>query len=289
MLVKPHTLFRRALSGHYAIGAFNTSNLEITQAIINAAQAQQSPVIVQTSEGAIAYAGLGTLTQIISSLAGQANVPVVLHLDHGKSLATVKSCIEAGYTSVMIDASKESLVDNIRHTREVVDFAHERGVWVEAELGAILGAEGAHTLKGGQTPDDLLTNPKQVKQFVEETQVDALAVSIGTIHGAFSGQEYVRFELLAELERVVPTIPLVVHGASGLAQESLTRVAQTHVCKVNIDTEVRIAIEAAVKAYFDVSHDSTDYRDIFGGAREAARRVVEEKMKIFGSVGQAKV
>jgi fructose-bisphosphate aldolase class II len=282
-------LFSHALSSGYAIGAFNTSNLEVTQAIIAAAEAQHSPVIVQTSEGAIKYAGLPQIAGIVASVASGANVPVVLHLDHGQSLEMAIKCIEAGYTSVMIDASKKPLPDNIRITAEVVEYAHEHGVWVEAELGAILGAEGAHKLAGGQTPDDFLTDPKQAREFVDATKVDALAVSVGTIHGAFTGQEYVRFELLEELEKIVPEIPLVVHGASGLAEETLAKVAKSRVCKINIDTEVRIAVEAAIAAYFTTTHDSTDYRDIFGAARAAAQQAVEQKMKVFGSAGQATV
>ncbi len=287
MLVKPHSLFAQALAGGYAIGAFNTSNLEITQAIVAAAAEQRSPVIVQTSEGAIKYAGLPTLVGIIQSVAEAAKVPVVLHLDHGKSVEVAKSCIDAGYTSVMIDASSQSLPDNIRLTHEVVEYAHAHGVWVEAELGAILGAEGAKKLSGKQTPDDFLTDPRQAKQFVEETGVDALAVSVGTIHGAFSGQEYVRFEVLQELERLLPTMPLVVHGASGLAERTLKQVAASHVCKINIDTEIRIAAEQAIQGYFATTHDTTDYRDIFGAARDAAKATVAQKIQVFGSVGQA--
>lgn len=289
MLVAPHALFADALRDRYAIGSFNTSNLEITQAIVAAAEKQQSPVIVQTSEGAIKYAGLRHLAGIISSLAKAASVPVVMHLDHGKSLAVAEQCIEVGYTSIMIDASSQPLTDNTRVTREVVEYAHEHGVWVEAELGTILGAEGAHTLAGGQTPDNWLTDPSQARQFVEATGVDALAVSVGTIHGAFTGQEYVRFELLQELERIIPHIPLVVHGASGLARATLEQVAASHVCKINIDTEIRIAVERAIKRYFTQVHDSTDYRDIFGSAREAAQAVVEEKMQVFGSAQRVKV
>lgn len=283
MLVYPHQYIGEALKGGWAIGAFNTSNLEITQAIIAAAGQVRSPVIVQTSEGAIAYAGLHNIAGLVAGAAAASPVPVILHLDHGKSVAAAAACIEAGYTSVMFDASKKSLVDNIRATREVVDFAHRAGVWVEAEVGAILGAEGAHSLKGSKTPDDLLTNPKQARQFVEETGIDALAVSVGTIHGAFTGQEYVRFELLAELEKIVPDVPLVMHGASGLARESLERVAKSHVCKINIDTEIRMAVEEAIRAYFKTTHETTDYRDIFGAARVAAQLVVEEKLKLFGS------
>jgi len=289
MLVKPQQLFREALAGKFAIGAFNTSNLEITQAIVAAAEAQRAPVIVQTSEGAIKYAGLPVITGIITAVANAASVPVVLHLDHGKSAETARRCIDAGYTSVMIDASALPLQENIRLTAEVVQYAHEQGVWVEAELGAILGAEGAKKLSGKHTPDDFLTNPGQAQEFVEKTGVDALAVSVGTIHGAFTGQEYVRFELLQELERLLPAMPLVVHGASGLAARTLKQVAASHVCKINIDTEVRIAVEQAIKGYFSAAHEMTDYRDIFGAAREAAQRVVAEKIATFGAAGRAKV
>jgi len=287
MLVKPHELFGQALNLQYAVGAFNTSNLEVAQAIIWAAQKKQSPVILQTSEGAIEYGGLTQLAAIATSLAAEAEVPVVLHLDHGKSLEQARACIEAGYTSVMIDASKESLEDNIRTTREVVKFAHDRGVWVEAELGAILGTEGARGLAGARTPDVLLTDPAQAVQFMSETGADALAVSVGTIHGAFTGQEYIRFELLEEIEKELPDVPLVVHGASGIARGHLENVATTNVCKVNVDTELRIAFEEAVAAYFKEEHEKIDPRKILGPAREAVQKVVGEKMDIFGSSRKA--
>lgn len=283
MLVKPAELFAKALNSGYAIGAFNTSNLEIAQAIVGAAEAQSSPIIVQTSEGAIEYAGLHQIAAIISSLAADASVPVVMHLDHGKSFEIAKDCIEAGYTSVMIDLSKKEFADNIAETKKVVDYAHSRGVWVEAELGAILGHEGALGLGGDGTPEDMLTDPKQAKQFVEETGVDALAVSVGTIHGAFTGQEYLRFDLIKEIEKVIPETPLVLHGASGLAAEHLKEAATTNVCKVNIDTEMRIAFEKAVQAYFGEKHDKVDPRKIIGPGRDAIQQVVEEKIKIFGS------
>ncbi len=287
MIVRPHTLFQDALTNRYAIGAFNTSNLETTQAIIWGADSRRSPVIVQTSEGALEYAGLKVLSQIIRMLAEEEAVPVVLHLDHGKSLAAVQRCIEVGYTSVMIDASTLPLAENTSLTREVVDYAHGRGVWVEAELGTILGQEGMRGLAGGLTPDELLTRPEDVAAFVEETGVDALAVSVGTIHGAFTGQEYIRFELLAAIERAAPGLPLVIHGASGIAAVHLRRVAQTNVCKINVDTELRIAFEQAVRAYLGVSHEKLDPRELLGSAREAVQAVVEEKAQLFGSSGRA--
>ncbi|OGY37923.1 MAG: hypothetical protein A3E36_02555 [Candidatus Andersenbacteria bacterium RIFCSPHIGHO2_12_FULL_45_11b] len=287
MLSKPHAIFADALASDFAIGAFNTSNMELTQGIIRAADRQKSPVIVQTSEGAIEYAGLQVLSSIIKTLAGQASVPVIMHLDHGKSLDTAKRCIEAGYTSVMIDQSTLPFEQNIKNTKEVVEYAHARGVWVEAELGAIIGNEGVKDLHGGQTPDSFLTDPEQAKQFVESTGVDALAVSVGTIHGAFSGQEYIRFELLHEIQSILPQVPLVLHGASGLSSDNLTQACKTHVCKVNVDTELRIGFERAVKAYFDNAHDSYDPRKILGPGRDAVEAIVAEKITLFGSAGTA--
>lgn len=287
MIVKPHALFHDAFARHYALGAFNTSNLEFTQAIVFGAVARRAPVIVQTSEGAIEYAGSAIIAAIVRLLSEEHTIPVILHLDHGKSLKIVQQCIEAGYTSVMIDASTLTLNDNITLTREVVDYAHRRGVWVEAEIGTILGHEGAHGLAGGHTPDAMLTRPEDVALFARKTEVDALAVSVGTIHGAFTGQEYIRFELLAAIERVVPTLPLVVHGASGIANAHLQRAAQTNVCKINVDTELRIAFDQAVTAYVAAPHEQLDPRSMLGAAREAVQRVVEEKIQLFGSSGRA--
>lgn len=288
MLSRPHDLFAQAFNMQYAIGAFNTSNLELTQAIIFAATKQQSPVIIQASEGAIAYAGLPVLVGMIKTIAEANPVPVVLHLDHGKDVALAKQCIDAGFTSVMIDASTKQLEENIAITRDVVTYAHDRGVWVEAELGSILGTEGALELHGKQTPEDMFTKPTDAKKFVEATGVDALAVSVGTIHGAFTGQEYIRFELLEAIEKILPDMPLVVHGASGIADEHLQKVATSNVCKINVDTELRIAFDQAIRAYYQETHDKIDIREILGPARDAAQAVVEAKMKLFGSSGKAR-
>lgn len=289
MLVKPHQMFQEAMIADYAIGAFNTSNMEVAQAIIWGAEAKNSPIIVQTSEGAIKYAGLPTITALVRAVAEQVKVPVVFHLDHGHDEELIKKCIEVGYTSVMIDASTEDLDENIQKTKRIVDYAHERGIWVEAELGAIVGKEGVKELKGGATPDDFLTNPDHARRFVEATEVDALAVSVGTIHGAFSGQEYIRFELLEQVQNEIPNIPLVLHGASGISDKHLQQAVAMHVCKVNVDTELRIAFEQAVKAYFQETHDSVDPRDILGPAREAVQAVVEKKISLFGSESVAKI
>ena len=289
MLVKPQDYITDALNNHYALGSFNSVNLEMTQAIIKAAEKLESAVIVQTSEGAIEYAGLATLAGMIRILAEHSKWPVIMHLDHGKSVASVRKCIAAGYGSVMIDASKETLLDNMAVTCDVVKEAHQKGVWVEAELGAILGVEGAMDLQGKRTPDDFLTKPQQVLDFVEQTGVDALAVSVGTIHGAFTGQEYIRFELVEKIEQTAPDLPLVIHGASGIANEHLRKVARTNVCKINVDTELRIAFTEAVKAYFNNTHAKVDIRDIVGPAREAMQDVVEKKIAVFGSGGMADV
>lgn len=287
MLVRPHELFAKAFNMQYALGAFNTSNLELTQAIIRAAEKTKSPVIVQTSTGAIEYAGVNTIAGIVRSLAEEYSVPVVLHLDHGHSFEEIKVCIEAGYTSVMIDASAKKFEENVRITNEVVNYAHERGVWVEAEIGALLGAEGAKGLGGMRTPDDMLTGADEARKLVEATGVDSLAVAVGTIHGAFTGQEYIRFERLVEIENLLTTTPLVLHGASGLASKHLEEASATNVCKVNIDTELRIAFEEAVGEYMKTSHEKVDPREMLGLARDAVQAVAEEKIKVFGSVGKA--
>ncbi len=289
MLVKPHEIFRDALQSGYAIGAFNTSNLELAQAIIQGAAEKKSPVIAQTSEGAIEYAGLKVIASIIRLLAESVDVPVMMHLDHGKSMDMAKKCIEAGYTSVMIDVSTLPFQENIRVTKEVVEYAHARGVWVEAELGAIVGKEGVKELKGGATPDSFLTKPEEALEFIERTGVDALAVSVGTIHGAFSGQEYIRFELLEQIEKAVPNMPLVLHGASGISDDHIRKASASNVCKVNVDTELRIAFEKAVKAYFSSEHDSVDPRKLLGPAKEAVQKEVEHKIELFGSSNKAHV
>lgn len=289
MLAKPHQLFQDAIRADYAVGAFNTSNMEVAQSIVRGAVVQKAPVIVQTSEGAIEYAGLNMIASIIKALADDVEVPVVLHLDHGRSLDMVKQCIEVGYTSVMIDASKDNLEDNIMHTKEVVNYAHQHGVWAEAELGAIIGKEGIKGLHGATTPESYLTDPGQVEQFVGETDVDALAVSVGTVHGAFTGQEYIRFELLQKIQDILPSVPLVLHGASGIADKHLRRATAMRVCKVNVDTELRIVFEDAVRAYLSEKNDDVDPRKMLGPARSAVQRVVEHKIKLFGSAGMAKV
>jgi fructose-bisphosphate aldolase, class II len=283
MLSEPNSILEHAMKGAHAIGAFNVSNMEMVQAIVQAAEAKKSAVIIQTSEGAIEYAGLAMIASIMRQAAKAASVPVILHLDHGKYMETVKQCISYGYTSVMIDNSTLSFEENIEKTKDVVHYAHSHGVWVEAELGAIVGKEGVKDLQGGATPDSFLTDVKQAEEFVEKTGIDSLAVSVGTIHGAFSGQEYIRFELLEQIQKAVPTTPLVLHGASGISDDDLRKACTFHVAKVNVDTELRIAFEKACGEYFTTKHDSYDPRKILAPAKDAMKAVVEQKIELFGS------
>ncbi len=286
MLVRPHEVIAKAHNMQYALGAFNTSNLEFSQAIIWAAEKKQAPVIVQTSESALKYAGVKTIAGIVKSLAEAAKIPVVLHLDHGHSFEVAQECIEAGYTSVMIDASTQSFADNVATTSKVAEYAHSRGVWVEAELGAILGKEGAYK-EYESDPNKFFTKPEQAAEFVQKTGVDSLAVAVGTIHGAFTGQEYIRFELLREIEQAVPSVPLVLHGGSGLSEKHLQEAATTNVCKINVDTELRIRFEEAVRAYRPEVEGKCDPRALLGAGREAVQLEVEHQIELFGSNNQA--
>ena len=289
MLSKPHQILADAMKSEYAIGAFNVSNMEMVQAIVRAADAKKSPVIVQTSEGAIEYAGISMIASMMRLAAEESSVSVILHLDHGKKVEILKACIDAGYTSVMIDNSTLPFEENIKKTKEVVEYAHSKGVWVEAELGAIVGKEGVKDLHGKATPDSFLTDPAQAAEFVEKTGIDSLAVSVGTIHGAFAGQEFIRFELLEEIQKVIPSIPLVLHGASGIKDEDLQKACKGHVSKVNVDTELRIAFEKACAEYFKTSHDSYDPRKIMGPARDAMQTVCEQKIALFGLSGTSAI
>ncbi len=285
--VRPHDLFARAQRDHFALGAFNTSNLEVTQAIAEALQEAQAPGIIQTSEGAIGYAGLVTLRDIIRNVAASVAVPIVLHLDHGKSFESVAACIEVGYPSVMIDGSTLPLTENIALTKRVTALAHRSDVWVEGEVGAILGKEGLRG-RGMRAAEDLFTRPDEAAQFVAETGVDALAVSVGTIHGSFRGAERVRFERLAEIQRAV-SVPLVLHGGSGLPAEDIRRAIPLGIAKVNIDTELREAFHDALQEHTEEATDhSIDPRALLTPARDAVRRAVIEKVRLLGSAGRAR-
>lgn len=285
-LVAPHDIIARAFREHWALGAFNTSNLEVTQAIVWALRDARAPGIIQTSEGALTYAGLTTLRDIIRDVASAVSVPLVLHLDHGKSFETAVQCIQAGFGSVMIDGSLLPLVENIALTKRVVELAHAQGVWVEGEVGILQGKEGLR--EGSFTlTEEGLTDPREAADFVEQTGVDALAVSVGTAHGAFRGKEEIRFERLAAMHAAVP-IPLVLHGASGIPDEALRRAVGLGVAKVNIDTELRESFHDAYTAHREDSDvHSIDPRTLLAPAREAVQKKVAEKVVLLGSMGKA--
>jgi len=282
-LVNPKELFDRAFSEHWALGAFNTSNLEITQAICWALENTKSPGIIQTSEGTIEYAGLETIKEIVDSVAETVSVPLVLHLDHGKTFEVAQQCIEAGYMSVMIDGSAFPFEENIALTKQVVDLAKENGVWVEGELGAIAGKEGMIKNVDGRGHEKF-TDPTEAVEFVKRTGVNALAVSVGTMHGAFRGEEKIRFELLAEIHKAV-RIPLVLHGASGVPEDQISQSLALGVAKVNIDTELREAFHEGL-VHEDLK-DLIDPRKILSPARDAVKEIVERKVEVLGSKNKA--
>lgn len=285
-LVAPHDLFARATEEGWALGAFNTSNLEVTQAIARALEARKAPGIIQTSEAAIRYAGLEVLRDLVRDVAASTTVPIVLHLDHGKSVEGAQQCIAAGYNSVMIDGSALSLPENIALTKSVVALAHAKGVWVEGEVGSILGKEGLR--EGAVSVDETtLTNPSDAAEFVRQTGVDALAVAVGTLHGAFRGKEGIRFERLEAIHAAV-SVPLVLHGGSGLPDEEIRRAVRFGVAKVNIDTELREAFHDTLVEHREGGEaHSIDPRAMLTPAREAVQKIVEEKIVLLGSVGKA--
>jgi len=304
VLVTLKQILQKAHKRKYAVGAFNTSNYETTQAIINAAVTQRSPVIIQTTESAIAYAGMDMLLNIIKTLGKQVKVPVAVHLDHGKHPAIVRKGIQHGYTSVMIDASRYPLGQNIRITMGVVRAAHKKGVSVEAELGRILGTEDTVTSK-----EELFTDPEEAKLFVKKTRCDALAVAIGTAHGIVKakGKPHLAFARLQEIKHTV-NMPLVLHGASHIDQEmvklankfgaklrhtqgipdsQIKRAVKLGINKVNIDSDLRIAFDASVRQFLKKNPRVYDPRKILGATTTAVQKTIEQKMKLLGSAGKA--
>lgn len=279
MLVTGKEILDKANKNYYAVGAFNINNMECLQAIISAAEAKEAPVIIQTSEGAIKYAGLDYLSAMVRLAAEKTRVPVALHLDHGTTYETIMKCIASGWTSVMIDASKHDLKTNIELTKEVVKVAHACGVSVEAELGKLSGVEDQISVS---EKDAIYTDPREAVTFVEATGIDSLAIAIGTAHGVYKGEPKLDFDRLKEIKSLLK-MPIVLHGASGVGEEDLRKAVELGVNKINIDTDIRLAFKAGCQEVFENTPNEFDTRKICGRARIKMQEVVERKIEIFGS------
>ncbi len=298
-LVTSKEMFRKAYEGQYAVGAFNVNNMEIIQGIVDAAKEENAPLILQVSAGARKYAKHVYLMKLVEAAIEDTGLPICLHLDHGEDFEICKSCIDGGFTSVMIDGSKHPFEENIAVTKRVVEYAHERGIVVEAELGKLAGVEDAVNVSA---KDATYTDPDQAVEFVERTGVDSLAIAIGTSHGAykFKGEPKLDFERLEKITRLLPGFPLVLHGAStvlpefvelcnkyggsvagaqGVPEDMLLRAGKLGVCKINIDTDLRLAMTASVRKHFAENPGDFDPRQYLKPAREAIKNMVKHKMK----------
>lgn len=292
-------MFAKALKSDYAVGAFNVNNMEIIQGIVEAAQQENAPLILQVSAGARKYAKPAYLTKLVEAAILDTGVDICLHLDHGEDFDICKKCVDDGFTSVMIDGSKHPFEENIRITKEVVEYAHAHGVVVEAELGKLAGVEDAVNVSAR---DATFTVPEEAAEFVQKTGVDSLAVAIGTSHGAykFKGDPYLDFDRLREINKLIPDTPLVLHGAStvlpefvakcneyggdipgaqGVPEEMIREAAKYGVCKVNIDTDLRLAMTAEIRKYMVEHPADFDPRKYLGPAREAIKGMVAHKIK----------
>ncbi len=307
-LVTSTEMFKKAYEGGYAIGAFNVNNMEIIQGIVEAATEERAPLILQVSSGARKYANTTYLTKMVEAAVETSGLPICLHLDHGDTFALCKDCIDSGFTSVMIDASAHPFAENISITRQVVEYAHDHGVVVEAELGKLAGVEDDVKV---DAKDASYTDPDQVQEFVEKTGVDSLAIAIGTSHGAFKfkGQPKLRFDILQEVENRLPGFPIVLHGASsvpqdlvklinqyggampgaqGVPEEMLREAAKMAVCKINIDSDLRLAVTGTVREHFALNPSHFDPRQYLGPAREAVKKIVRHKIvNVLGCNGKA--
>lgn len=283
MLVSGKELFQDAKKGGYAIGAFNLNNMEILQAIIEAAEEEKSPVFLQASQGGISYAGIEYIASMAKVAAEKASVPVALNLDHGTSFTQTVQCIRHGFSAVMIDGSQLPYEENIAITQKVIEIAHPNGVSVEAELGKIGGVEDDIVVDAA---DATFTDPAEAADFVKRTNVDALAIAIGTAHGVYKGEPKLDFKRLEEIAAATD-VPLVLHGASGVSDEAIRQAVPHGISKINIDTELRIAFSKAIHEVLAKNPNEIDPRKMLGPAREAMKEVVKTKMRLFGSAGRA--
>jgi fructose-bisphosphate aldolase class II len=283
LLVSAKELFQEARRGKYAVGAFNVNNMEILQAIVEAAEEVKSPVIIQASQGGLKYAGIEYIAEMGKLAAAKAKVPLALNLDHGTDFAQVVRCIRHGFSAVMIDGSQLSFEENIAVTKKVVEVAHPNGVSVEAELGKISGVEDDVVVAAH---DALMTDPDEAAEFVERTNCDALAIAIGTAHGVYKGEPKLDFQRLNEIASRIDT-PLVLHGASGVPDEAIQKAISYGIVKINIDTDLRVSFSQAVKDTLNANPNEIDPRKILGPAKAAMKKAVIAKMKLFGSAGRA--
>ncbi|HPT78434.1 MAG TPA: class II fructose-1,6-bisphosphate aldolase [Candidatus Atribacteria bacterium] len=297
-LVTSTEMFKKAYEGGYAIGAFNVNNMEIIQGITEAAKEERAPLILQVSAGARKYANHTYLLKLVEAALIETDLPIVLHLDHGEDFEICKACIDGGFTSVMIDGSKHSFEENIRITRQVVEYAHDHGVVVEGELGRLAGVEDDVKVS---EEESAYTRPEEVEEFVARTGVDSLAIAIGTSHGAykFKGEPRLRFDILEEIQRRLPGFPIVLHGASsvvpefveminkyggnmpgaqGVPEEMLRKAASMAVCKINIDSDLRLAMTATIRKHFAEHPGDFDPRQYLKPAREAIKAMVKHKI-----------
>lgn len=282
-LVSMREMLAAADRNQFAVGAFNANNMEIVQAIIQAAEDEKAPVIMQASQGAIKYAGLEYITGMVRIAAADSSVPVALHLDHGTDFDQVIRCIRSGFSSVMYDGSKQPLEENIAVTNQVLAVARPIGVSVEAELGKIGGTEDQVTVSEKEAQ---FTDPEEAAYFVRRTGVDCLAVAIGTAHGQYKGEPKLDYDRLRTIKKLVP-IPLVLHGSSGVPDEAIRQAIELGICKVNIDTNLREAFVGAMRAELNDHPSEIDPRKIIGPAREAMMEIVRTKIRLFGSSGKA--
>ena len=312
-LVTSTEMFKKAYEGHYAIGAFNVNNMEIIQGITEAATMEKAPVILQVSKGARAYAKHVYLVKLVEAALLDAqesgvDLPIVLHLDHGPDFETCKACIDGGFTSVMIDASSKPFAENIEITKKVVEYAHDHGVVVEAELGTLAGIEDDVKVAAHEAS---YTRPEEVEEFVSKTGCDSLAIAIGTSHGAFKfkGEPHMRFDILEKVSEKLPGFPIVLHGASsvmpeyvqminqyggnipgaqGVPEEMLRQAASMAVCKINVDSDLRLAMTGVIRKQFAEHPDQFDPRQYLKPARIALRDMVRHKIvNVMGCNGKA--
>lgn len=307
-LVTTKDMFEKSMKEYFAIGAFNVNNMEIIQGIVDAAAEENSPVILQASSSAIKYARIGFLKKMIEAALEENDIPIALHLDHGPDFETCKMCIDHGFSSVMIDGSKYDFEQNVALTKKVVEYAHNRGVVVEAELGKLAGIEDEVNVAAS---DAMFTDPDQAKEFVERTGCDSLAIAIGTSHGAykFKGEAKLRFDILEKVKERLPNTPIVLHGAStvipelvelcnkyganipgakGVPDEMLHEASLRGVSKINVDTDLRLAITGAIRKALIENPEVFDPRKYMQPARELIKETVQHKIRdVFGSSNKA--